>query len=130
MSMNLPPIIVERTGCPTVPGGPMEPEDMGARVPWAMCGEMFRIDINAEVLYRIISEHSMDGPQYLNMNYRAPWLFRTAEDVLASADALERQGWLLRDRQGDGTERWTPLGRDQPRAEPRTALTVRPRAAR
>jgi hypothetical protein len=37
---------------------------------------------------------------------------------LASADALERQGWLRRQRPADGPERWTPLGRDQPRADP------------
>ena len=116
--MNLPPIIVERTGCPTVPGGPVEPENRGARVPWAMCGEMFLIDINAEVLYRIIAEHSKDGPLPLNMHDRAPWMFRTAEDVLTSADALERQGWMRRERAADGTEHWTPLGRDQPRVEP------------
>jgi hypothetical protein len=112
-------VIVERTGCPTTPGGPLEPEEFGARVPYAMLGEMSRLDYGAGILYRIIAEYSKDGPRtlYLIEATQAPE-FHTVEDVLASADALERQGWLRRQRPEDGRERWTPLGRDQPRADP------------
>lgn len=120
--MNLPPIIVGRTGCPSVPGGTLEPEECGARVPWAMAREMFPIDINAEVLYRIIAEHSKDGPRTLDVSVAARPDFRTDDEVLAAADALERLGWLRRERAEDGSERWTPLGRDQPRVVPRLAV--------
>jgi hypothetical protein len=109
-------VLVNRTVCPTPPGWP--PEEF-ARVPFAMSVEMSRLDYGASILYRLIAEYSKDGPRTLHLieATQAPE-FTTVEEVLSSADALERQGWLRRERAEDGNERWTPLGRDQRRVDP------------
>lgn len=116
-----PQIVAVRTEAP--PGYP------DCVIPFALYRDLDPINLAAASLYRVVVVAALDGTRMLDVRkdvIRRLAMFHnwsTTDDAIeaigVAADLLERCGWILRERLPDGAERWTPLGRDRPRLEPR-----------
>jgi hypothetical protein len=115
---RFPRVVVEHTTHPD------ERTEYSVLVPWALYRDMDPIALDAAPLYRAVATASRTGPRGLCFDTEVLPRLDWPLEVMHVADHLEQRGWLRRVRGSDGAEFWTPLGRDQPQAEPIHALVV------